>query len=138
MVAVLRHFFLEDEGFEVVQEESRGDLAPGESRVDVAVLKITSRPGGSPYTYDYCLVESKKADRSWADNTEDHLSRHCAGIENHSGQVYFIIHTGLYVQFFTADRGGLTALSGGLHIQNNVNAITTMFANMKRQPLPFL
>ncbi|KAF2464444.1 uncharacterized protein BDR25DRAFT_319185 [Lindgomyces ingoldianus] len=137
MIAVLKHFFLEDEGFDVLQEESRGELDQNELRVDMAVLKITSRPGGSLYAYDYCLVESKKADRSWTE-TEHHLSRHCASTENQSGQVYGIVHIGLYVQFFTADRGVLTALSGGLHIRNDVNAITTMFGNMKRQPLPCL
>jgi hypothetical protein len=66
------------------------------------------------------------------------LSRHCAGTENKSGQVYGIIHIELHVQFFTANRGVLTALSSRLHIQNDDNAITAMFANMKRRPLPFL
>ncbi|KAF2798615.1 hypothetical protein K505DRAFT_357373 [Melanomma pulvis-pyrius CBS 109.77] len=116
MLPFLRHFFQENEGFDVLQEESRGDLNQNESRVDIA--------------------EIKKAGRSWTE-TEDHLSRYCAGIENQSGQVYGIIQIGLYLQFFTANRGVLTALSGGLHMCNDVNAITTMIENMKLEPLPF-
>lgn len=137
MMAVLKYFFLEDEGFDVLQEESRGETAPGESRADMAVLKITARPGGSMYAYDYCLVESKTARESWAE-TEDHLGRHCEGTDNQSGQVYGIVHIGLYVQFFTANKGTLAALSGRLHVRNDVNAVTTMFESMKRHPLPFL
>ncbi len=103
----------------------------------MAVLKITSRPGGSLYAYDYCLVESKKAGKNWGE-TQHHLSRHCGGTENQSGQVYGIVHIGLHIQFFTANRGVLTALSGGLHIRNDVNTITNMLGNMKSRPLPFL
>jgi hypothetical protein len=64
MVAVLRHFFTEDEGFDVLQEESRGEMDQTELRADMAVLKITARPGERMYAYDYCLAESKRADRS--------------------------------------------------------------------------
>jgi hypothetical protein len=137
MMAVLKHFFLEEDGFDILQEESRGELDQTESIVNMAVLKIICRPGGSQYSYDYCLVESKKANKSWTE-TEEHLRRHCAGTENQSRQVYGIIHIGLHVQFFTAQRGTLMRLSGRLHIRHDVNAITTMLGNMKRQPLPFL
>ena len=136
MVAILKYFFTEDEGFDIFQE-SRGETDQTESRADVAVLKITSRPGGSVYAYDYCLVESKKAVKSW-NETQDHLSRHCGGTENQSGQVYGIIHIGLYIKFFTANSGVLTALSGYLHVRNDVNTVITMFGNMKSRPLPFL
>jgi len=136
-VAVLKYFFLEDEGFDVFQEESRGEADQSTSRADMTVLKITARPGGSMYAYDYCLIESKRAGRGWAE-TENHLSRHCVGTENHSGQVYGIVHIGLLIQFFTANRGVLTALSGPLHIRDDVNTISTMFGSMKRRPLPFL
>ena len=64
MVAIFIHFFQEDEGFEVLQEESHRETDQTESRADVAVLEITSRPGGSIYAYEYCPVESKKAGRS--------------------------------------------------------------------------
>ena len=95
----------EGEGFDVLQEESRGETVPGESRADMAVLKITARPGQSMYAYDYCLVENKTAGRSWLE-TKDHLGRHCRGTDNPSRQVYSIIHVGLHVQFFTANKGG--------------------------------
>jgi hypothetical protein len=72
----------------------------------MAVLKITSRPGGIMYAYDYCLVESKKTGKSW-NETQIHLSRHCGGTENQPGQVYGVIHIGLNIQFFTANRGYL-------------------------------
>ncbi|KAF1843366.1 uncharacterized protein K460DRAFT_407722 [Cucurbitaria berberidis CBS 394.84] len=137
MVAILRCFFLEEKGFDVLQEESRGEVDQAESMADMAVLQLLSRPGGSTYAYDYCLVESKKADKSWTE-TQDHLSRLCGGTQNDSGKVYGIVHIGLYIQFFRADSGGLTALSGGLHVRNDVNAITVMFENIKRNPLPIL
>jgi hypothetical protein len=137
MVAVLKHFFLEDDGFDVLQEECRGELDQTESRADVAVLKITSRPGGSMYAYDYSLIESKKADKSWTD-THDHLSRHCGGTENQSGKVYGIIHIGLHVQLFTADHGILTPLSGVLHLRRDVGLLTSHFTAMKNRPLSFL
>ncbi|KAF2839720.1 hypothetical protein M501DRAFT_991734 [Patellaria atrata CBS 101060] len=38
--------------------------------------------------------------------------------------------------FFTANSGVLTALSGGLHVRNVVNTVTTMMENMKNRPLP--
>ncbi|KAF2803694.1 uncharacterized protein BDZ99DRAFT_160354 [Mytilinidion resinicola] len=75
-LAILKHFFVEAEGFDVVQEESLGETTVGETQADMSVLKILARPGGSMYAYDYCLVESKRADRSWP-LTRDHLSRHC-------------------------------------------------------------
>ncbi|KAF1948554.1 hypothetical protein CC80DRAFT_599569 [Byssothecium circinans] len=137
MVAILWYFFPEGEGFNVLQGESRREIDQTESRVDIAVLNLTSPPGGSMHAYDYCLVESKKADRSWSE-MECHLSKLCARTENKSKQVYGMIHIGLHVQFFTADRGTLTALSGGLHVRNDVNAVTTMLENMKRRPLPFI
>ena len=51
-----------------MQEESRGDT--DESRPDVVLLKIIARPTGSLYSYDYGMVESKKAQLS------RYLSRH--------------------------------------------------------------
>ncbi len=136
-MSMLRYFFTEDEGFDVCQEEPRGELDQTESRADMTVLKLKARPGGSMYAYDYCLVESKRANRSWTD-TQNHLSRHCGGTENQSGRVYGIVHVGLHVQFFNSNRGVLTPLSGGLHVRNDVNTITTMFQDMKRRPPPYL
>ncbi|KAI9713583.1 MAG: hypothetical protein M1820_000965 [Bogoriella megaspora] len=137
VAAILKHFFPEDEGFDVLQEESRWEEIQGESVADMAVLKVICRPGGSMYTYDYCLIESKKADIGW-DEVEDHLSRHCGGTENDSKQVYGIAHIGLHIRFFTADRGILMALSGRLHVKEDVDRVTTMFRAMKNRPLPFI
>jgi hypothetical protein len=137
MMEVLRHFFLDSAGFHVYQEESRGELYQAESKADMAVLKVLSRPGGSFYTYDFLMVESKRADQSWP-ATEIQLSRHCGGTDNPSGQVYGIVHVGLYMQFFKADRGVLTPLSARLHIRNNVNDITAWFGHVIRTPLPMV
>ncbi|KAF2835299.1 hypothetical protein M501DRAFT_999347 [Patellaria atrata CBS 101060] len=133
MMAILRYFFKEDEGFDVFQEESRGETSQGESRPDMTVLKITARPGGSTYAYDYCLIESKKAGESW-DATQDHLSRHYGGTENPSREVYGIVQIGLCIRFFTARNGVLTAQSGYLHVRDDVNDITAGMENMKRRP----
>ena len=133
----MKFFFLDRDGFDVLHEESRGEMEQDESKVDIAVLKILARPGGSNYSYDYCLIESKEAGRSWS-ATEDHLSRPCAGTKNASERVYGAVHVGLFVQFFTTHRGILTPMSGRLHLRNDVNAVTTMIERMKRNPLPFL
>jgi hypothetical protein len=117
MVTVLKYFFRDSDDFDVMQDESRGEGQHNESRPDAAVLKIISRPGGSPYAYDYCMVESKKVHADWR-ATEDQLSRHCGGTENESGLVYGIIHIGLYVQFFSANGGVLQPPSNALHLRN--------------------
>ena len=135
MVGVLRHFFKEHERFHVFQEESLGETEDDESRVDAAVLKILSRPGGSPYAYDYCLVESKKAGKSWT-AAEDHLSRHCGGVTIDTKKVYGIVHVGMEIQFFRGDHGVLTQMSGRLHLRTDVAHITAMFEYLKRYPLP--
>ncbi|OCK78657.1 hypothetical protein K432DRAFT_444463 [Lepidopterella palustris CBS 459.81] len=137
MMSILKYFFKEADGFDVFQEESRGELSQAEPRADMTVLMILNRPGGSFYAYDFCLVESKKANGNWND-TKIQLSRHCGGTKNESGQVYGIVHIGLYVQFFKAQAGVLTALSNPLHLQNDVNTVTNWFNFMKSSPLPVL
>jgi hypothetical protein len=137
MVTMLRYFFTEDEDFDVLQEESRGEIGQAESIVDAVVLKVLWRPGGSSYGYDYCMVESKRAGISWT-KTYDHLSRHCAGTGNSSGRVYGIVHIGLYVQMFSADHGILTPMSGRLHLRNDAGLLTTLFASIRDRPVPVL
>lgn len=135
MLAVLRHFFKETEDYEVVQEESLGEFADHESRADASVLKILARPGGSTYSYDYCLVESKKLGRNWAE-TEDQLSRHCGGTQNESRRVYGIVHVGLEIKFFRGNAGWLEGISQPLHLRRDVRTIAEWFEFLKRNPLP--
>jgi hypothetical protein len=85
----------------------------GVSKADASILKILARPGGSTYSYDFCLVESKKAGRSWP-AIEDQLSRYCGGAQVDSRKVYGIFYVGMMIQFFRADAGVLTLMSGRL------------------------
>lgn len=60
MVSVLQYFFTREDGFKVTQEESRGELKDGESKPDFVVFKVVASRAGSFYSYDYCIVESKR------------------------------------------------------------------------------
>nr|POE72075.1 hypothetical protein CFP56_11951 [Quercus suber] len=135
MSEVLRYFFTKREGFLLFQEEVRGERSSGGTIADMVVFKILARPGGSMYTYDYCMVESKRAGRSWRE-AEDHLSRHCENTDNTSKQVYALLQIGLLVKFYSANHGVLTALSGRLHLRDHVDEVTAMFTSLKRDPLP--
>ncbi|KAH7274964.1 hypothetical protein B0J15DRAFT_540024 [Fusarium solani] len=57
--AILKWLFKEEEGYDVVQEDDRGTSVP-----DHVVFKVECRAGGSFYTYDFMMVEVKKAGTS--------------------------------------------------------------------------
>jgi hypothetical protein len=136
MVGILRRFFA-DPYFSVYQEESAGEKSQGESKPDMSVLKVLSRPGGSPYHYDYCMVESKKLGRNW-DEAIDHLTRHCAGNGNESGQVYAIVQIGLEIQFYKWNGGRLNTLGGRLHLRREVTIVTPWFGHLVKNPSPLV
>lgn len=128
----LEFFFSHTDRFHVFLEPSHGGSGP-------TVLKVLQRiasTAGDLHFYDYCMVESRKAGASWA-AAEDQLSWHCGGTVNDSKKLYCIVHIGLHVQFFKANRGVLVQLSNRLHLRNEVNEVTHWFENMKRYPLGF-
>ena len=134
MAAIIKSVFKDSEGFEVVQEETRGP--PGATSLpDFVVLKIIARRSGSLYVYDYCLVESKKLGEPWG-ATEGHLSIHCQDVDNELKKVYGIVHVGMHIQVYQADQGALTELSGRMHLRNDVSDITAWLQYIKNNPLP--
>jgi hypothetical protein len=132
MLGILRWLFPDRMGFDVVQE----DLA-GKGRPDYTILKISGRPGGTDYTYTYCIVESKPAGAPW-DSTEDQCHNYCSESDNESSQLYGIVHVGLETRFFKYIQGVFTPLTERLHLRRDVQDITDAAAFMKRNPLPFL
>jgi hypothetical protein len=135
MVEILRFCFPDKDGWAIYQEESRGELGQAESRSDMAVLKLIARPGGSLYSYDYCLVESKKKGGSWPAAVEQ-LGRHCAGTEVESKEVYGIVQVGEEIEFYKAKNGELTRMSNRLHFVDQVEDVMNMCRYLKVYPLP--
>lgn len=132
MVGILRWLFPDNQGFDVVQEDGKGNTI-----ADFDVFKICCRPGGSSYQYDFCLVESKKASEPWG-STEDHCRDHCFNTDNESKQVYAIVHIGLEIAFYRYNRGDFSRMSGRLHVRNDVQVIIQWANYMKSNPLPFV
>ncbi|KAF2476819.1 uncharacterized protein BDR25DRAFT_338963 [Lindgomyces ingoldianus] len=114
IVEILWFCFPDRDSWGIYQEESRGELDQNESKPDMAVLKLVARPGGSLYTYDYCLVESKKKGGSWSAAVEQ-LGRHCAGTEVESKQVYAITQVGEEMEFYKAKDSELIRMADRLH-----------------------
>lgn len=135
MFQVLHFFFPSSENFSVIQEQNRGEFDSLESVADYVVFKELFCPGGPSYFHDFCLIESKRAGRSWS-KAEDHLARHCAGTDNDSDKVYGMIQIGLHIQLFTADKGILTRQSNRLHLTKDVDRVTRLFESMKANPIP--
>jgi hypothetical protein len=117
------------------QEESRGVTTQTNSRADMAVLKLIARPGGSLYSYDYCLVESKRKGESWPAAVR-HLRRHCAGTEAPAEEVYGIVQVGEEMEFYKAKNGELTKISDRLHFVDQVADVMNMCKYLKVHPLP--
>ncbi|KAM0207602.1 hypothetical protein ACHAQD_011999 [Fusarium lateritium] len=127
---ILRWLFREDEGFDVVQEEHRGN-----SIADHVVFKIECRQGGSFYAYDFLMVECKTNRVSWQAAT-DHCINHCENTDNPSGKVYAMVQVGMNIQLHSWDSMNLTPISGILHLRNDVQEIIDVADWMKSNPLP--
>jgi hypothetical protein len=67
MGGILRFIFPGSEGYDVVQE-TEGD----DTRADFSTFKVSRRPGGIVYQYDFMLTESNKLRAPWG-GTEDQL-----------------------------------------------------------------
>lgn len=135
MVEILRFCFPDRDGWAIYQEESRGELDQGESRSDTAVLKLVARSGGSLYSYDYCLVESKKKGESWPAAVEQ-LERHCAGTEVESKQVYGIVQVGEEMEFYKVKDGELIRMTNRLHFVGQVEEVMNMCKYLRMYLLP--
>ncbi|KAF9768350.1 hypothetical protein IL306_014384 [Fusarium sp. DS 682] len=101
MRAVLAWLFPPNEGYEVIQEEDRG------GRPNLVVFKISCRPGGSAYTYDFCIVESKAKGAPWG-STEDQCANACFETENEVKKVYAMVHIGTGIGFYKYEDGDFT------------------------------
>ncbi|KAF4952092.1 hypothetical protein FSARC_12724 [Fusarium sarcochroum] len=131
MRAILSWLFPESEGYEVVQEEDRGN------RPDFVVFKISCRPGGSSYSYDFCIVESKAAGAPWG-STEDQCASACFTTENDVKRVYAMVHIGTQMGFYTYEDGNFSGLSGKLHLRDDADTIMEWAQYIKDRPYPFV
>lgn len=131
MNAILRWLFPESEGYDVVQEEQRG-VTP-----DFMVFKICCRPGGSDYSYDFCVIESKPAGHPWG-STEDQCFSQCDVLENEVRKVYAIVHIGMKIAFYKYDNGDFSQMSGRLHLRNDAQDIMGWAEYLKDNPLPIV
>ncbi|KAK5627749.1 hypothetical protein RRF57_003464 [Xylaria bambusicola] len=132
MGSILRFMFPEREGFDVVQE-TEGD----NSRPDFSTLKVSLRPGGTLYQYDFMLTESKKMGQPWG-ATEDQLQDHLAGNGNESKNCYGMIQIGLRVQFYKYEGGICSKVGGQMHLIRDVHGIMLWGQYLKENPLPFV
>lgn len=130
--SILKELFPTSEGFDVTQEETNVNTKP-----DSTIFQISSRPGGSLYAYEFCLVESKKHAQSWT-ATEDQLANHTFNSDNDSKQVYGIVHIGMEIKIYRSDRGTLTPLNQKMHLRRDVHTITQWAQHLKQNPLPFV
>ncbi|KAI3338037.1 hypothetical protein F4824DRAFT_499816 [Ustulina deusta] len=132
MGSILRFMFPERERFDVVQETESDN-----SRPDFSTLKVSQRPGGTLYQYDFMLTESKKMGQPWG-ATEDQLQDHLAGNGNESKNCYGMIQIGLLVQFYKYEGGICSKVGGQMHLIRDVHDIMLWGQYLKENPLPFV
>ncbi|RSL49417.1 hypothetical protein CEP54_012462 [Fusarium duplospermum] len=130
--AILKCLFKEEEGYDVVQEDDRGTSVP-----DHVVFKVECRAGGSLYTYDFMMVEVKKAGESW-DSAFEQCTRHCENSHNESGQVCAMVQVGMEIQFHQWGDTMLTPLTNTFHLRQDVQTIMEWANYLKAHPLPFV
>jgi hypothetical protein len=130
---ILRFLFPATEGYDVIQEVE-GDA---NTRPDFGVFKVSRRPGGTLWQYDFMLTESKKQGEAWG-SSEDHLHSHLAGTDNESKHVYGMLQIGLEVQFYKYARGAFTKVGGKMHLVTHVSDMVTWSRWLKANPLPFV
>ncbi|KAF2471123.1 uncharacterized protein BDR25DRAFT_355029 [Lindgomyces ingoldianus] len=125
MKAVLQEIFRISEGFDVTQEERRGQHGAS-SILDFAVLKITSRPGG---------IQESRVTVAWDGGpVKPPLPRD----GQPPSKVFGTVYVGMHIQVYTADKRALTAKSGRMHLRNDADQVTGWLNYMKENPLPFI
>lgn len=129
---MLRFLFRSEDGYDVVQEDSRVSSTP-----DHTVFKVECRARGSAYVYDFMMVECKRANENWEAAVE-HLTRHCENAQNESRQVYGMVQVGMDIQFFHWANTTLTAVSDVCHLRNNAERVTQWAEYLKANPWAFI
>lgn len=129
MSAILQYTFPVSEGYNVVQE-----LKDEDSHPDFTALRVLCSPGGSVYSYELLMVESKKKGEPWG-ATEDQLYNHLEGCTNEAKNVYGMVHIGLEVKFFKYEEPNFTVLSGKLRLVQDVHEVSSWFNYAKTNAL---
>ena len=133
MTPILRWLFNSTDGYEVIQEDHRGDTIP-----DHVVFKIARRAGASFYLYDFLICECKKAGVSWT-SAKEQCQTYCETTENESDEVYGMVQVGMELRFYSWRRGyDIVPLSNKLHIRQDVQEIIQWPEHLKANPLPLL
>lgn len=132
MTEILRWLFPNEEGYSVIAEDSRDTSIP-----DHVIFKISCRPGGSLYMYDFCMVECKRDGESWP-ATEEQCFNHCFNTENEVKKLYAIIQLGMQLQFYSFEEGNFRKLGGKLHLCHDVAGIIQSAEYMKENPHSFV
>ncbi|TVY59709.1 hypothetical protein LSUE1_G009511, partial [Lachnellula suecica] len=100
MMGILRFLFPDSQGFDVLQEE----VVPIDGKPDFVIFKISCRPGGSTYAYEFCIVESKRMGKPWG-STEDQCREYCTNHADPNYAAYAIVHIGLEIRFYKYSGG---------------------------------
>ncbi|KAF2801022.1 hypothetical protein K505DRAFT_369767 [Melanomma pulvis-pyrius CBS 109.77] len=129
---ILRFIFPRSEGFSVVQETVAINTHP-----DACLFKVSQRPGGSLYKWEYMLVECKKQGQSWV-VTEDHLLDHLQGNGNDSGNCYGMVQVGFDVQFYKYENSNFSKVGGRMHLINDANNVLAWGRYIKDNPMSFV
>lgn len=106
MGGILRFIFPESEGDDVVGET----VDNSSTRADFCTFKVSRRPDGTFYEYEYLLTESQKIGQPWG-SAEDQLYNHLSGNGNHTKSCYGMVQIGLEVQFFKHEQFVLSKVS---------------------------
>ncbi|KAF1358980.1 hypothetical protein EJ07DRAFT_156351 [Lizonia empirigonia] len=104
---------------------------------DFCLFKVSQRPGGTLYQYEFMLVESKKPGEAWA-STEDHLHDHLEGNGNDSKNCYGMVQIGLDVHFYKYENSNFSRIGGRMHLINDANNVVVWGRHIKDSPMPFV
>jgi hypothetical protein len=129
---ILRFFFPPSEGYSLVQETVSINSEP-----DFRVFKVSQRPGGTLYQYEFMLVECKKPGEGWG-ATEDHLHGHLEGNGNDSKNCYGMVLVGLIMQFYKYENHTFRGFGGQMHLINDVDNVVAWGRHIKDNPMPFV
>jgi hypothetical protein len=127
---ILRFIFPGSEGYDVVQE-TQGD----HTRADFCTFKISRRPGGTIYQYDFMLTECKRLNAAWGD-TEDRLLDYLTRNGNDSKNCYGMIQIGLEVQYYKYEPGVFSKIGAKMHLITHAQNVVGWGRYIKANPMP--
>ena len=131
MGGILRFIFPASEGYDIVQEVELVN-----TRVDFCTFKISRRPGGIFWQYEFMHVECKKPGEAWG-ATEDHLHNHLAGNGNDSKNCYGMIQIGFDVQYYKYEDWVFSKVGGKMHIITDAHNVMNWGRQLKANPMSF-